>query len=86
MSQVVRDLPHGTTIVAATCDHGVVLAGDRREAAGVLEQQRQALEDEIKAAHEQLASLKTAREFSAQNAAEAAASAKADFLANMSKL
>ena len=30
MSQAVRDLPHGTTIVAATCDHGVVMAGDRR--------------------------------------------------------
>jgi len=29
MSQAVRDLPHGTTIVAATFDHGVVLAGDR---------------------------------------------------------
>ena len=28
------DLPHGTTIVAATCDHGVVLAGDRRATAG----------------------------------------------------
>ncbi len=36
MSQVVRDLPHGTTIVAATCDHGVVLAGDRRATAGSL--------------------------------------------------
>ena len=36
MSQVVRDLPHGTTIVAATCDHGVVLAGDRRVTAGNL--------------------------------------------------
>ena len=32
--QAVRDLPHGTTIVAATCDHGVVLAGDRRATAG----------------------------------------------------
>ena len=30
----VRDLPHGTTIVAVTCDHGVVLAGDRRATAG----------------------------------------------------
>jgi proteasome beta subunit len=36
MNQVVRDLPHGTTIVAATCDHGVVLAGDRRATAGSL--------------------------------------------------
>ena len=34
--QAVRDLPHGTTIVAATCDHGVVLAGDRRATAGNL--------------------------------------------------
>ena len=32
--QVIRDLPHATTIVAATCDHGVVLAGDRRATAG----------------------------------------------------
>jgi proteasome beta subunit len=32
--QVIRDLPHGTTIVAVTCDHGVVLAGDRRATAG----------------------------------------------------
>jgi proteasome beta subunit len=33
-SQVIRDLPHATTIVAAVCDHGVVLAGDRRATAG----------------------------------------------------
>ena len=32
--QAIRDLPHGTTIVAATCDRGVVLAGDRRATAG----------------------------------------------------
>ncbi len=32
--QAVRDLPHGTTIVAAVCDGGVVLAGDRRATAG----------------------------------------------------
>jgi proteasome beta subunit len=31
---VVRDLPHGTTIVALTCEHGVVIAGDRRATAG----------------------------------------------------
>ena len=31
---VLRDLPHATTIVAATCHHGVVLAGDRRATAG----------------------------------------------------
>ncbi len=29
-----RDLPHATTIVAAACEHGVVLAGDRRATAG----------------------------------------------------
>jgi proteasome beta subunit len=29
-----RDLPHATTIVAAICDGGVVLAGDRRATAG----------------------------------------------------
>jgi proteasome beta subunit len=32
----VRDLPHATTIVAVTCDHGVVIAGDRRATAGNL--------------------------------------------------
>jgi proteasome beta subunit len=32
--QAIRDLPHATTIVAAACDHGVVLAGDRRATAG----------------------------------------------------
>jgi len=30
----IRDLPHATTIVAAVCDGGVVLAGDRRATAG----------------------------------------------------
>ncbi len=34
VSDVIRSLPHGTTIVAATCDRGVVLAGDRRATAG----------------------------------------------------
>jgi proteasome beta subunit len=33
-SQVIRDLPHGTTIVAVVCRHGVVIAGDRRATAG----------------------------------------------------
>ena len=33
-SQAIRDLPHATTIVAVVCDHGVVLAGDRRATAG----------------------------------------------------
>ena len=32
--QAVRELPHATTIVAAICDGGVVLAGDRRATAG----------------------------------------------------
>ena len=32
--QGIRDLPHATTIVAAVCDGGVVLAGDRRATAG----------------------------------------------------
>jgi proteasome beta subunit len=33
-SDVIKDLPHATTIVAATCDSGVVLAGDRRATMG----------------------------------------------------
>ncbi len=33
-NQVIRDLPHATTIVTAMCDGGVVLAGDRRATAG----------------------------------------------------
>ena len=32
--QVIRDLPHATTIVAASCERGVVLAGDRRATSG----------------------------------------------------
>jgi proteasome beta subunit len=31
---VIKDLPHATTLVAAACDHGVVVAGDRRATAG----------------------------------------------------
>jgi proteasome beta subunit len=31
---LIRNLPHATTIVAATCERGVVLAGDRRSTAG----------------------------------------------------
>jgi len=31
---VIKDLPHATTIVAATCERGVVMAGDRRSTAG----------------------------------------------------
>jgi proteasome beta subunit len=33
---IARDLPHATTIVAAACERGVVLAGDRRATAGNL--------------------------------------------------
>ncbi len=33
-SDIIKDLPHATTIVAAVCDRGVVLAGDRRATAG----------------------------------------------------
>jgi proteasome beta subunit len=36
----VADLPHGTTIVAAKCEHGVVMAGDRRATAGSMIAQR----------------------------------------------
>jgi proteasome beta subunit len=35
-----RDLPHGTTIVAAACDGGVVMTGDRRATAGSMIAQR----------------------------------------------
>jgi len=34
------ELPHGTTIVAAVCDGGVVMAGDRRATAGNMISQR----------------------------------------------
>jgi proteasome beta subunit len=34
------DVPHGTTIVAAVCEHGVVMAGDRRATAGSMIAQR----------------------------------------------
>jgi len=33
-SDVIKDLPHATTIVAVACDRGVVVAGDRRATAG----------------------------------------------------
>ena len=33
-ADVLRDLPHGTTIVAAACQGGVVMAADRRATAG----------------------------------------------------
>ena len=34
------ELPHGTTIVAVVCEHGVVMAGDRRATAGSMIAQR----------------------------------------------
>ena len=33
-SEVIKNLPHATTIVAAACERGVVMAGDRRATAG----------------------------------------------------
>jgi proteasome beta subunit len=33
-SDVIKNLPHATTIVAASCERGVVVAGDRRATAG----------------------------------------------------
>jgi proteasome beta subunit len=33
-NEVIRSLPHATTIVAAACERGVVIAGDRRATAG----------------------------------------------------
>jgi proteasome beta subunit len=33
-AEVIDGLPHATTLIAATCDHGVVVAGDRRATAG----------------------------------------------------
>jgi len=33
-SDLIASLPHATTLIAAVCEHGVVLAGDRRATAG----------------------------------------------------
>jgi proteasome beta subunit len=33
-NEVIKNLPHATTIVAAVCNRGVVIAGDRRSTAG----------------------------------------------------
>ncbi len=33
-NDVIASLPHATTLIAAVCEHGVVLAGDRRATAG----------------------------------------------------
>ncbi|HEY0933359.1 MAG TPA: proteasome subunit beta [Trebonia sp.] len=35
-AEIIRNLPHATTIVAVTCEGGVVMAGDRRATAGNL--------------------------------------------------
>jgi proteasome beta subunit len=37
---IARDVPHGTTIVAAACEGGVIMAGDRRATAGNMIMQR----------------------------------------------
>jgi proteasome beta subunit len=39
-SELARDLPHGTTIVTAAFDAGVIMAGDRRATAGNMISQR----------------------------------------------
>jgi proteasome beta subunit len=39
-SPLARDLPHGTTIIAAECEGGVVMAGDRRATGGNMILQR----------------------------------------------
>ncbi len=39
-SSLIRDLPHATTIVAAVCREGVVMAGDRRATSGNMIAQR----------------------------------------------
>jgi len=39
-AELARGLPHGTTIVAAACDGGVIMAGDRRATAGSMISQR----------------------------------------------
>ncbi len=36
VNEVIKNLPHATTIVAAACERGVVIAGDRRATAGNL--------------------------------------------------
>ena len=33
-NEVIKNLPHATTIVAVACERGVVMAGDRRATAG----------------------------------------------------
>jgi chromosome segregation protein len=50
-----------------------ITLGEKRDAAEALEQKRQAIEDEIRAAQDQLAALRTARDGAAQTASEAAA-------------
>ena len=41
-NEVIKNLPHATTIVAAVCERGVVLAGDRRATAGNMISKRDA--------------------------------------------
>jgi proteasome beta subunit len=41
-NEVVKNLPHATTIVAAVCERGVVLAGDRRATSGNMISKRDA--------------------------------------------
>ncbi|HEY2496067.1 MAG TPA: chromosome segregation protein SMC [Candidatus Angelobacter sp.] len=50
-----------------------LVVAEKREQAEILEQKRQALEDEMQAAQEQLVSLKTARDEAAQQASQTAA-------------
>jgi proteasome beta subunit len=40
MAGIAADIPHGTTIVAAACEEGVVMVGDRRATAGNIIAQR----------------------------------------------
>jgi proteasome beta subunit len=41
-NEVIKNLPHATTIVAAVCERGVVMAGDRRATAGNMISKRDA--------------------------------------------
>jgi proteasome beta subunit len=41
-NEVIKNLPHATTIVAAVCDRGVVMAGDRRATSGNMISKRDA--------------------------------------------
>ena len=41
-NEVIKNLPHATTIVAAVCERGVVMAGDRRATSGNMISRRDA--------------------------------------------